>query len=359
MKQKIITATFFLLEIGCSFLAWQSLYQAVLVSGSSRFFLPSIFFSLLATFLLVSVLLFPLVLFRVLAILIIILPVFFFGWSIASFFAFGIAMMFLYRSLRVVDRELSEHLTIRFFSSARTGVFLLSLGFSVVIVAAYAALITNLPIEKLLPRFSLAEGTGRIVLQLAGQVNPSLGNLVREDLSVDEFLLEMMPKEMTGQGTDIPPSLVEQNGTQSIAFRDTLRSLSESSGMDYEQLINDQRNSQTELQKTLFLGETKRRMADILGRSVSGDERATDVLSEVVNAKIFGTLSTVHTEGSSVNTLRAVIALLLFLSLLSAGSIFGFVWAFLAWIIFWLLQGSGIVAIRRVQVEAEQVVLLD
>ncbi len=359
MKQKIITGLFFLLEGMCSFFAWQSLYQAVLLSGSSHFLVPSILFSSLAVLLLVSVVLFTLPLFRIIAIGIVLLPVFAFGWSVTSLIALLVAFLFCYWSLSSIDRELSEHVTVRFFSSARMGTLLLAVGLSVGIVAGYATLISTLPVEKLLPRFSLADGTGRIVLQLAGKVNPAFSRLVNEDLSVDDFILEMMPKEMmNGASTSDFSSGVDVAGT-STAVLDAISTFAESRGMSPEALMDEQRATAMELQKALFLRETKQRLSDILSRDVAGDEQAKVVLSEMVNAKIFGTVASVRTEGNSVDTLRAILALLLLLSLLSLGSLFGLAWAFFAWLVFWILQGASVVAIRRVPMEVEQIVLVD
>ncbi len=335
MKQKIITILFFSLEGLCSFLAWQALYQAVLVPGSSHFLLPGVFFSLLAVFLLVSVILFSITVFRVFAISIAVLPVFFFGLSVPSCIAAVLASLFFYRSLRIIDRELSEHLTVRFFSSARMGTFLLSLGFSLVIVAAYAAMISDVSAENLLPRLSFTDGTGKVLLQGVGKINKNLIPLVEDDLSVDEFLLGLMPKEVPGEMKD------------------------DSRSEDYDRLIGGEQDMSQEFQKILFLREGRNRITDMLGRDIKGNERATDVLSEIINAKMFGTFASVHAEGNSMNILRSVMALLLFLSLFSIGSVFGFLWAFCAWIVFWILQGGNILTIRHIPVEAEQVVLLD
>lgn len=358
MKQKIIITIFFLLEIACSFLAWQSLYRAVFVPEASHFLLPGIFFSLLAVFLLVSVLLFSVSTSRMLAMMIAILPAFFFGWSIVSILAIAAAFSLLSRSLFVIRRDLTEHLTVRFFSSARIGTFMMSLGFSLAIVSAYANMISQLPSEKLLPKFSLAEGTGRIALQMAGKVNGSLKPLVEEDLSVDEFLLGLIPKEVAIE-TDTDTLSREEISLQDVAVTDALKSFGESNNIDYERLIEMSDGTNEEFQKMLFLEEGRRRMADILGRDVRGDERATNVLSEIINAKIFGTFSTAHTDGKYLNILRAVIVLLLFLSLSSLGSIFGLVWAFFARIVFWILWKGNIVMIRKIPVEAEQVVLAE
>lgn len=348
MKQKIITVFFFLLEGVCSFFAWQSLYHSVLFSDSSRFLLPIVLFSLLAILLLESVVLFPLPLFRTLAIEIAILPVFVLGWSVTSLIAVPLAFLFCYWSLTVIDRELSEHVKVRFLSSARMGTFLLSLGFALVIVAGYATLISSMPPEKLFPRFTLTDGMGSIVLQIASKANPAFSRLVKEDLSVDDFILQMMPQEMMS-GTD---------GT-SVDMQGIISTFAESRGLSSEELMKEQKLAAAEMQKGLFLKETKQRLSDILSREVTGGERAKDVLSEIINAKIFGMIAPPHTEGGSVDTLRAILSLLLFLSLLSLGSLLGFVWAFFAWVIFWILQGSNVVAIRRIPIEAEQIVLVD
>ena len=224
---------------------------------------------------------------------------------------------------------------------------MLALGFSVLIVAFHAAMISQLPAEKLLPRFSLADGTGRVALQMAGKVNPALVSLTEENLSVDEFLLGLMPREESG-GAESPFD------PKDARIRETLRM----EGIDVEKLAGISPTN-AEFQKALFLKEGKRRISDVLGRSVQGDERATDVLSEIINAKIFGTFSGVQKEGKSIGTLQAIIALLLFVSLLSLGSAFGLIWALLSSGIFWILREGNIVAIRRMPIEAEQIVLVD
>jgi hypothetical protein len=42
-----------------------------------------------------------------------VLPLFAFGWSVASLVAVPLSFLFCYRSLSVIDRELSEHATAR------------------------------------------------------------------------------------------------------------------------------------------------------------------------------------------------------------------------------------------------------
>jgi hypothetical protein len=177
MKQKIIAIIFFLLEAVCSFFAWQSLYRVILMPDASQLLMPVVFFSLLAALLLVSTLLFSLVLFRWGMIVIALLPALIFAWSWSSLLCgIGAAGLF-YWSILSIDRELSEHLTVRFFSSARMGTFLFALGFSLMIVAAYATLIEQIPSEKLIPRFNLNDGIGRVVLHMAGKVSPPLAQI--------------------------------------------------------------------------------------------------------------------------------------------------------------------------------------
>lgn len=354
MKQKIIASVFFLLEAGISFFSWQSVYSAVFVPGASHFLIPSIFFSILAALLLVSVSLFPAPIFRMLGIAIAVLPVFLFAHSILIGVAVGFAAILFYRSLFVVDRELSEHLKIRFFSSAKTGVFMLALGFSLLIVTLHAAMISRLPAEKLLPRFSLADGAGKMALQMAGKINPALASLTEENLSVDEFLLGLMPREDSEGGIDGIRGIEGSFDPKDVRIRETLRA----NGIDAEKLSGISLTN-AEFQKALFLKEGRRRISDVLGRNVQGDEQATDVISEIINAKIFGTFSGVQKEGKSLDTLRAIIALLLFVSLLSLGSSFGLIWAFFSSVIFWILREGNIVAIRRMPIEAEQIVLVD
>lgn len=354
MKQKIIASVFFLFEAGISFFAWQSVHLAVFVPGASHFLIPGIFFSLLAALLLVSVSLFSTPIFRMFGIAIAVLPAFLFARSISVCVVAGLAALLFYRSLFVVDRELSEHLKIRFFSSARTGTFMLALGFSLAIVALHAAMISQLSAEKLLPRFSLADGAGKMALQMAGKVNPALASLTEENLSVDEFLLGLMPREDLEGGIDGIRGIEGSFDPKDARIRETLKA----NGIDMEKLSGIS-PANAEFQKALFLKEGVRRISDVLGRSVRGDERATDVLSEIINAKIFGTFSEVQKEGKSLDTLRAIIALLLFVSLLSLGSAFGLIWALLSAGIFWILREGNIVVIRRMPIEAEQIVLVD
>jgi hypothetical protein len=287
--------------------------------------------------------------------LVALLPALLFAWSLLSLLCgIGAAGLF-YWSILSIDRELSEHLTLRFFSSARMGTFLFTLGFSLMIVAAYATLIAQIPSEKLIPRFSLNDGMGKVVLHMAGKISPPLAQIENNQLSVDEFLLGLIPPDNREEDRNalISSGLSSENGdSKNIISRDASQLLQGLPGLSGVE-------SGAEIQKKLFLSEGRRRMGDMLGREVYGGERVTDVLSEIINKKMSNTFSVSPVEGESVSVLRAALSILLFLSLLSLGSFLGVIWAGVADFVFWLLRGANILAIRRIPVEAEQVVLVD
>lgn len=335
-KRKIILGVLSIANLALAFFAWRSIFQAMFDDAASDWLVPILLFSgISALFLLQAVFVQPMLV-RIANAILPLLPMFLFPFSIELGVAFVLGAFFLFRATSLVGLESANRVKVQVFSCARHGVVALVLAWSCAITGSYFTLLRDVPTERLLPKLSFSEGFGRTILRFAEKSNPGIARVSADNPTVDGFLLGFLSDPVSDSKGLIDPSLsgiLENFGVSEEAMRDRLE----------------------EERRTVFLSEGRNKISDLLGRPVEGEERMLDVLSELANAKLFALSSMKYQNGDSSESLRGILALFLFLSLLSIGSLLGFLWALLAWTLFLFLRISGLVSIRTTLREVEEI----
>ena len=223
---------------------------------------------------------------------------------------------FLYRSLGKIRDDADSRLALSFRRSMGAGAFLFTLSVAMLVSSQYYSGIRSSSWENLVPRFSLAESTGDVILRMAGSVSPELGKIRDGRMTVDAFLSTVRePGGYSGNGMDS----VKESVVSAIS---------------------------------LEMGRAE--LGKLVGRNVSGAERMGDLLSEALRNKAIAFLSVTKEKRNLPNgALPFFLALLLFMTLLSMGSVLQGVWTALSAGFVRLCIRMGIVSVERVPAERE------
>jgi hypothetical protein len=342
MDKQAIRRIFFLVTfLFGSVSIWKLFASAIALSDAGDFAYSAVLFSILSVWWFVGAVTLSSPLDRFLTSAVAFLP----G---ALFFGFGylipaaVSVLFGWLSLRAVARETDERLRYSFSrnAGAGTGKFLFAL--CLTIVSGYYFTIRVQSPEEIMPRFSLAGGTGGVILKWMGAIHPAFRTLSQEGTTVDGFLSDM--RETNGDdGLSMVPSEVVRTAPDGKPVHVTLTAAERQKLLDTQRPAIDQQ----------FFRSGEDQISGLVGRAVSGNEKMADVLSEILNQKIFALLSANDRGTMSVQVLPFFLAVLLFVTLLSVGAILIPIWVTFASGIFFLLIATGAFRITRVPAERE------
>ena len=227
-----------------------------------------------------------------------------------------LSAVFLYHSLGKIRDDADSRLALSFRRSMGAGAFLFTLSIAMLISSQYYSGIRSSSWEDLVPRFSLAESTGDVILRTAGVVSPELGKIRDGRMTVDAFLSTVRePEGYSGNGMDS----VKESVVSALS---------------------------------LEVGRVE--LGKLVGRNVSGTERMGDLLSEALRNKAVAFLSVTKEKRNLPNgALPFLLAILLFMTLLSMGSVLQGIWASVSAGFVRLCIRMGIVSVERLPAERE------
>jgi len=228
-----------------------------------------------------------------------------------------LSVAFMLSGFRKMEDDIRSRIALSFRKSMSTGVFMFALPVSLLIASQYYAEIRLSSWQDLVPRFSLAEGGGDLVLRAAGSVYPEIGKIRDERMTVDSFL-------------------------------STVRSPEDARSVHEEEGIFD------DMSMALSLQAGRVELGKLVGRDLSGDERMADVLSEALRNKTIAFLSGAKAERNLPSgALPFFLAMLLFITILSIASLLQGIWTLVAAGILRLLIRSGTLLVEKVPAERE------
>ena len=255
-------------------------------------------------------------------------PIFILAWYHVAFciVAAGIAWW----GISSIRHETEDHLRCRFFRNARSGqtlfVFSMALAFS----SGFFTLQQDATWEGLIERFQISEGTSSVITGVTSLIYPELRGSSDKALTVDQFLLNMQ----------------QEDGNSSF-----MRSMTASSIASLPTVLAD---SFAESSRAAFLAAGHEQLAKLAGRSVRGDEPIADVFAATLKGRIVTALVEVApTEHTLPRFVPFLLSVLLFLTLLPVGSLFGIVWIIAAWMLFSVFSMAGWVRIETATREQE------
>lgn len=307
-----------------AFLGWMSV-ASISASSDGNWADPALWFSLAATSFLLGAVLYHEKGARIIFVSALLVPGIPFAPSITHILFTIFAAWLLLGGMRRIRDDMALRLRIVFRKSLGVGVFSFSLAVSLLIANEYYTHIRNSPWDDLVPKFSLGEGGGDILLRAAGWVYPELGKIHDERVTVDAFLMTVRGKE----GSFVSSLPVPSD----------------------ERMPIDQGEA---IMRELSLAAGRMEVGALVGRKVSGDEKMSDVLSEALRNKTMAFLSGKKAEQNlPASVLPFVLSLLLFITVLSIASLLQWLWIAIAAGMMRVFLRSGAIAVERIAVEQE------
>jgi len=350
MRIKILKYVLIFLTLLMSFLAWQSVDQAINVSGSSIWGAPVILFSLLFIFLYLSIVLIRRILFLQLMIGAIFLLNLVFAFSLSHILIIMLAYLLATWSVLRIKRDLRLNVKVSLWKSIRMGSAWILLALAIVITSQYYYEIKNKNSELVIPQINIDEASGGLTSKFLSAINPEFKDLDQDGLTVDQLIVQIQKKQNPEQEANVPSEtlaqideMIENSGValspeQKKELRDnTLAKIGASSAE----------------QDKLILQEGRKKFSEIAGTTIKGDEKVSQVLSDVVNQKINQYLGSGLDDSQKSSPLPFIMAIGLFLTILPLGSLLNTLWILIVAAIVWIFIKSNLISIARVPVEME------
>jgi len=330
MKKKITKYIIAGLIVVLGVASWLSVERAINVSESSTWLVPSIIF---ASFYIALSLGAILIKNKTVFISVLVGSLFsnlFFVFSfwhvLILLFAFFLALAGLER----ISNDIKSNIKFDITKSVRTGKTMLILALSIMITSQYYFEVRDTGKINIIPKFE----AGDVVNQILPRIYPELKDSGKSDLTVDEFILKMSKEN-------------------SDSF---LGNILESQGLDEKQIGV----SKSQIEKIIatdqgkILAEQRKSFSEIAGVPLTGQEKISDVFSEMINNKINEFFST-SLEKDSMPFLPFIASFILFLTVASLGSLLGSICGYLSALVFWILRKTNSVLVSKKMVEMEMV----
>lgn len=328
MKTKITKYVVAGLIVVLGVVSWLSVERAINVPESSTWLVPLICFSFFYIALSLGAILIKnrTILISALAISLLsnLIFVFSFWHFLILLFSFFLALAGLER----ISSDIKSNIKFDITKSVRTGKTMLILALSIIITSQYYVEVKDTGKINIIPKFE----AGDAVNQILPRIYPELKDSEKSDLTVDEFILKMSKEN-------------------SDSF---LGNILESQGLDEKQIGA----SKSQIEKILandqgkILVEQRKSFSEIAGVPLTGQEKISDVFSEMINNKINEFFST-SLEKDSMPFLPFIASFILFLTVASLGSFIGSICGYLSAFVFWILLKINFVQVSKVMVEME------
>ena len=262
-------------------------------------------------------------------------------------------LLFIFLAFEKINRDLELNIKISLWKTLRTGRAMIVLGLAIMITSQYYLEIRDSNAERLIPKVDVGSGvTGDLTSKALSMINPEFKKMENDDLTVDELLVQFQKKQMEDQssgsddavgmneaikrqfGGDIPPEQLESvmNGFS-------------------KQFSGD--SALEEASRELFLAEGRKRLSDFVGHELKGDEKVSEVFSDVINNKINNYFNPDLGSGKSATLLPTIMAIILFLTIVPLGNILSIAGVAMAMGLFGILRAMKLVVIKKVPTEKE------
>lgn len=320
--------------------AWSSFFTLSLHSDVNITLWTLLWFSLLGVIFFLGMIVWGVYILQMLGAVLLLAPSFLFvrTWYHGVFVAFSCLLAWI--SISLVQKEMEERIHFHFFRTAEVGSFICMLALSLSLSSTYFSSIQAESWEELVPRFSIGQGTAIAAFKTVAYFNPDWKKLTDQEITVDGFL-RSLPPESGSSGVSnftlneafVLPALTEymkQNGIEPGA-------------VESEQLLQE-----------FTLQARRNQIAVLVGKPLKGDEKIVDIFSLAIQHRILTALSGPEaTHQFSPNVIPLVLAILLFLTLISIGSVLGLLWMMLSTLLFSLARMFHWIRIERVDREQE------
>lgn len=317
----------------CSLFLWRTVSMFILSKEEHiSFFEPFLWISLLSICFLIGAVLWKQWDIRLMGVLLTVLPGLFFfsGWEyvLMSF----VGSFILYRSSKNIALEEEKYVQFSFIRSVRSGSTSFLIGLVLLFSTSYYLFLRETVWEDLVPRFRVSQGVMNTIFKVAGVINPNLTQLAEGDTTVDEFLLDIEKKQK------------ENKSEESVVFTEQIQDR-ESQNVSVSSVIEQQ----------FFLEQGRKQISQFVGRRVDGSEKIVDILSPIIQDKLTAFLQSEQVLSHiSSQTASFLIALLLFVTLITFVSVLSPFYIFLAYLLFCIMVKAKLLVLETVIVEKQR-----
>ncbi|MBU2028330.1 hypothetical protein KJ761_00345 [Patescibacteria group bacterium] len=307
MKRKILDYVLAFLTLFCSWLFWQAVNQAMTNPDASTWIVPIIWFSLFAVLFFLD-----LIIIKIRYLVFIILLGSFLGelffFPIFNIISFLMGLLVVWR----VKMELAYGIRINLRRIIRSGALIFICAWSFAIASHYYFASQKNKMASPIPEFKMEGTTKVIVYKVLAKINPAFQKIEEENLTVDQFIVQ-------GQSQ---------------------------SAIEVPELLE-------EMKQELVIEESRKKLSEISGFNLSGEEKVADVISQIINKKIIDIMPVSRERDGKFSPIFLIIASGLFFSLIALGSILIYLWTILVCIIFFFLRKADLVRLAYITFERE------
>lgn len=327
MKHKAFKLTLAVSIIIISLFPWWSIHRAATDPESSQWLSPIILFSILFIFISLGSVIIKnrTLLFSVFALTLAGSLVF--SFSLIQIAAILFSFLLLAAGALRVQSDLQMVKKIRITRSLRLGKSIFVIALSLVITSQFYMTVKDDGMERILNQLNFSKISSKVTPQILSAMNPQFRGLEDEKLTVDEFTLKMQEDQMEKMGTEMISEIENVMMTP----------------------------QQEEEMQAMVLEEGRRQFSEIAGREVKGDEPVSGIFSGMIDKKIDDYFRIGSNSQEMLPILPFILAVVLFLTVASIGSILAILLVYIAHGLFLLFVKLKLVTIVKVPAEVEMI----
>ena len=341
MKKQILKYGLIFLTLLFSFFAWLSVDQAINNPGSSDWLVPLVWFSLVFVAFSLSIILIKEIYISAGLLAVSFLASFIFVQNSWHFLPVVFSLLLVFLAVIRIRGDLKLNVKIDLWKTARRGKLLLIIALSIVITSQYYFSVKNFGASALIPQLKPGDITNDLTSKIISTINPGIKIGEDENMTVDQFILQSQKKSIEGQNANIDEVIESQLGeNNSPTQRDEIK----------EEALKNINSTENE---SKILEESRKQLSEIVGKELAGQEKISEVISEMINNKITDFLGVSMDSPKKAPLIPIALAIIIFLTVVSLGSFLSPLWILLAIIIFTILIKTKIVQIKKIPVEME------
>ena len=336
-----------------SFFSWKAVNDAINTPGASDWIIPIIWASAFfliwylciiiveEKYLLISATLF--------CFLLSLFFVFSFWHAIAILLGFLVSFVGIWET----KKDLKLNIKVNVGKSITAGKRFLILAIAIAISSHYYFSVYEREVQEIIPFSKNSQIMGKITSQVLGYVYPEFKSISNEDISVDQFLLQIQKEQMKNFGGNLENDILIEEAINS--------QLGDSATLEQKEAIKKEtleklRSTNSEIiraNEDMMLGESRKQLSQMVEKDLSGDERMGDIFSEMLNRRLTAFFQKDNVSSGNISFLPLFLALILFLTLIPLGSLLNMFWILALRLIFFIFVKSGLVTISKVPAEVE------
>lgn len=354
MRRKILKYSLITLSIIFSFLSWQKVEKEINSPDSSGWILPIIFFTLFfISFYLATVTIKERDTLNALTFFCLSLSFIFVlnPWHFISILlGLSLALSGIYR----IRRDMGLNTKISLVKTLTTGKQFIILAFAIVLASQYFFSIKDKEFEELVPKFSNNRYSSMLTSKILSIINPEYKKISNEEITVDEFIVKSQKKQLEESGI-MPLSNDQIENSLSQIGNNIPDDQKEKIKNELRNNLSSANNRILEENNRIILEESRKKLENLIGKGLTGEEKMSEVFEGIINRKITDYLRPDISEKTNPSLLQVILVIILFLTIVSLGSILNIFWMLFSTLVFWILVKFKVISINKVPALVEMI----